>query len=349
MAFQGTNIVVSYDGTQEINTNDSASFASGGISIGMYSDATPYALSLSNVVVVPLVADDSYSLNAGTTLNVPASGVLGNDTDVYGTGLTAILVSGPAHGILSLTNNGGFSYTPTNNFAGTDSFVYRANSGATNLGTGTVTITVIPVLTVTASNQTRAYGTSNSVSTVGYSGFVNGDGTNVLTGVPMISTAAATNSPVGSYAITISQGTLSATNYNFVFVNGTLTVTQAVLTITSGMSANNKTYDGTTTATISSNNAVLNGVLAGDVANVRLSTNGYSATFASAGVASGIGVTVGGLTLTGAVATNYTLTQPAGLTANITAAGVTITSGMSANNKVYDGTTTATISSNNVV
>jgi hypothetical protein len=174
MAFQGTNIVVSYDGAQEINTNDSASFTSGGISVGMYLDPTPYTLSVSNVVVAPLVADDSYSLNAGTTLNVPASGVLTNDTDVYGAGLTAALVSGPAHGILSLTNNGGFSYTPTNGFTGTDSFVYRANSGAINLGTATVTITVIPVLTVTASNQTRAYGTTNPVLTVGYSGFVNG-------------------------------------------------------------------------------------------------------------------------------------------------------------------------------
>ena len=67
---------------------------------------------------------------------------------------------------------------------------------------------------------------------------------------------------------------MSATNYSFVFVNGTLTVTQAALTITSGITANNKTYDGTPGATISSNNVVLNGVLAGDAANVRLSTNG---------------------------------------------------------------------------
>ena len=36
----------------------------------------------------------------------------------------------------------------------------------------------------------------------------------------------------GAYAITIAAGTLSATNYNFSLVNGTLTVTQAVLTVT---------------------------------------------------------------------------------------------------------------------
>jgi len=42
------------------------------------------------------------------------------------------------------------------------------------------------------------------------------------------------------------------------------------------------------------------------------------------------------------------LPSPAGLTAHITIKGVTITSGITANNKTYDGTTVATISSNNV-
>ena len=349
MAFQGTNIVVSFDGTQEINTNDSASFASGGINVGMYSDTTLYTLLVSNVVVAPLVANDSFTAGENTTLNVSAPGILTNDTDVYGAGLTAALVSGPAHGTLTLTNNGGFSYTPTTSFVGTDSFIYSANSGATNLGTATVTITVIPTLTVSVNSTNRVYGTTNPVFTVGYSGFVNGDGTNVLTGAPIITTTATTNSPVGNYAITISQGTLSATNYNFVFVNGTLTVTQAVVTVASGLGANGKPYDRTTAATITSNNVVLAGVLAGDASNVKLSTNGYVANFVSPNVGTGIGVTVSGLTLTGSAAGNYTLSQPTGLSNSITALGVTISSGITANGKPYDGTTTATLSSNNVV
>ena len=81
---------------------------------------------------------------------------------------------------------------------------------------------------------------------------------------------------------------------------------------------------------------------------MELSTNGYVANFASAGIGTNKAVTVSGLTLTGSASTNYTLTQPTGLTANITG-GVTISSGISANNKVYDGTTAATIRSNNVV
>ena len=73
------------------------------------------------------------------------------------------------------------------------------------------------------------------------------------------------------------------------------------------------------TATLSSNNVALLGVVPGDA--VSLNTNGYVANFASAGVGSGIAVTVSGLTLSGASAANYALIQPASLTANITAAG----------------------------
>src|SRR6185295_12083422 len=99
----------------------------------------------------------------------------------------------------------------------------------------------------------------------------------------------------------------------------------------------------TTAATIRSNNVALAGVLSGDT--VALSTNGYTASFASASVGAGQVVTVSGLSLTGSAAGNYTLTQPS-LTASITPAAVTISSGISADNKVYDGTTAATIRSN---
>jgi hypothetical protein len=128
-----------------------------------------------------------------------------------------------------------------------------------------------------------------------------------------------------------------------------LNLTKAGVTISSGLAANNKPYDGTTMATLSSNAVVLTGVLPGDMANVRLSTNGYGANFTSAGAGTGITVTVSGLSLTGSAAGNYTLTQPAGLTANIAKAEVTISSGLTANNKTFDWTTTATLSSNAVV
>ena len=96
----------------------------------------------------------------------------------------------------------------------------------------------------------------------------------------------------------------------------TQTVNPAMVSITSGLTANQKIYDGTAAATITSNNVVLAGVLAGDAANVALSTNGYAAVFASASVGTNKVVTVSGLALSGSAAGNYTVAQPT-LTANI--------------------------------
>ena len=96
---------------------------------------------------------------------------------------------------------------------------------------GTLTVTQA-VLTVSANPQSRLYGTTNPVLTVTYSGFANGDTTNVISGQPDLSTAATLASPVGAYDIVVGLGSLSATNYSFSLTNGTLTVGKALLTVT---------------------------------------------------------------------------------------------------------------------
>src|SRR5207237_6242747 len=113
----------------------------------------------------------------------------------------------------------------------------------------------------------------------------------------------------------------------------TANITVKALTVT-GITANNKVYDGNATATLNTASATLVGVVGGDI--VTLNTAGATATFANKNVGTGKAVTVSGLTLSGTSAGNYTLTQPAGLTANITVKTITVT-GISANNKVYDG------------
>ena len=96
---------------------------------------------------------------------------------------------------------------------------YQATFVSTNIGV------ISPVtLTVTADNKTRWFGAANPILTAQLSGFVGGDTTNVLIGSPNLSTLAAPDSPPASYPIIASVGTLSATNYTFAFVNGTLTV-----------------------------------------------------------------------------------------------------------------------------
>lgn len=71
---------------------------------------------------------DEYTVGRNDTLSVSAPGVLVNDVDVAGGPLTAVLVSGPARGALTLNGNGSFTYTPNANFTGFDSFIYRARN-----------------------------------------------------------------------------------------------------------------------------------------------------------------------------------------------------------------------------
>src|SRR5207249_1449879 len=85
----------------------------------------------------PVALNDSYTTAEDTTLNVAAPGVLANDSDVDGDSLSAVLVSQPTHGSLTLNSNGSFSYTPSANYNGTDSFTYKANDGQADSGIAT--------------------------------------------------------------------------------------------------------------------------------------------------------------------------------------------------------------------
>ena len=142
-----------------------------------------------------------------------------------------------------------------------------------------------------------------------------------------------------SVIVTDSDG-MTATNSFLMTVNpGQLSVT--------GITASDKTYDGTTNATLNTAAATLIGQgLAGS--DVTLNISGVSGAFLDQNAGTNKTVQIAGLTLNGTDAGNYILTQPT-TTANITALGVTVSSGLSANNKPYDGTTAATITSNNVV
>jgi hypothetical protein len=87
--------------------------------------------------------DDSYSTIQDTSLTVPAPGVLGNDTGASGVALTAVLVSGPAHGMLQLNADGSFTYTPNAGYTGPDSFTYQAAAGSITSNVANVSVTVL--------------------------------------------------------------------------------------------------------------------------------------------------------------------------------------------------------------
>jgi hypothetical protein len=145
LAFQGRQISAYVDGAELISAADNTPpiYSSGGVSLDMWTDVVGYVLEVDDVLVAALVADDAYTMNQNSVLNVSAPGVLANDTGVYGSALSAVAVANPSHGALTLNANGSFTYTPALGFFGTDSFIYQANDGATNLGTARVAINVV--------------------------------------------------------------------------------------------------------------------------------------------------------------------------------------------------------------
>src|SRR5438445_4245528 len=133
-----TAIVVSRPthGTLKLNTNGSVSYSPAANYHGPDSftykardgvaDSNVATVSITVVAVndPPVAAGDNYSTNEDATLTVAVPGVLANDTDVDGDALTAIVVSGPSHGTLTLGANGSVSYTPAADYNGPDSFTY---------------------------------------------------------------------------------------------------------------------------------------------------------------------------------------------------------------------------------
>jgi VCBS repeat-containing protein len=99
-----------------------------------------YIFSIENSA--PEARDDIYEAEKNTALTIEAPGVLGNDSDADADSLTAVLVSQPAHGTVTLSQTGSFIYTPSKRFTGDDTFTYKANDGTADSKAVTVTIAV---------------------------------------------------------------------------------------------------------------------------------------------------------------------------------------------------------------
>ncbi|QJX48210.1 T9SS type A sorting domain-containing protein [Hymenobacter taeanensis] len=158
-------------------------------------------------------------------------------------------------------------------------------------------------------------------------------------GVAMITVNLPSTIPSATYSNGITASFVGDNIYDSSSGANQLTVNKATVTV-SNITANNREYNATSTATLNTSNATLSGVVSGET--VTLNTSGATASFATKVVGTNKPVTVSGLGLSGTTASNYTLTQPTGLTATITAKGITIT-GVTASNKVYDGNSTATL------
>jgi hypothetical protein len=226
---------------------------------------------------------------------------------------------------------------------GTDAGNYTPNTTTTS--TADITRRAI---TVTATSSSKEY-----------------DGTNTSTGTPTVSsgsvvsgdnvtwTQSFNNKNVGTGKTLTPAGTVddgnNGNNYDVTLTPVSTGVIEAKVITFTGITADDKVYDGTTVAAIHTDNASLDGVITGD--NVTLDTSAATGQFIAKIGSKNAGINkaviIDNLVLRGTDADNYQLSSPDNITANITAKGLTVT-GITAENKAYDGSDNATLNTGNV-
>ncbi len=316
----GANRTTTFVSTTELTATISAAdiASSGTVNVGV---TTTGAASASNTQAFTIIASGS---PPSITSALTASGTYGTAFSTYtitaSNGPTSYGATGLPTGLSVNTTNGQITGTPTQ----TGTFSVDISASNTN-GTDTKTLVITigqKALTVTGiSIASKQYDRTNAATISGTpapSGVYGSDNV-TITGSPT-ATFASINVNNG-IAVTLTGnytlGGTDAAKYTLTQPSGfTANITAKPLTVT-GAVAQDKVYNGNTAATITG--ATLVGVIPGDV--VTVSGGG---TFTSANAANNIAVTAA-LTLGGAQAGNYTLTQPTGLTANITQASQTIT------------------------
>jgi biopolymer transport protein ExbD len=299
---------------------------------------------IANYTVVKNTATGGLTVNA-KALTITAS----NQSKTYGTELSLGTTAFTAPALeswdsitgVTLTSSGAAANAVVNNYNIVPSVATGTGLSNYNITYANGTLTVnAKSLTITANAQSKTYGTTFTFTGTEFttSGLVNAD---AVTSVTLTSDGAVNTAPVGNYNIVPSAAVgTGLSNYTISYVNGTLTVNPAGITVTvaGSFTANNKVYDGNTTATILNNSLTLVGVSGGDeVILVPV------VAFADKNVANGIVVSLtASSSLTGAQAGNYNLSLAGAptTTANITRKALTVTAPQVT--KEYDGLASAT-------
>lgn len=197
------------------------------------SGPTVYAVNQKALTVSGITASDKpYDGTTAAKVDVSKaqlSGVVGSD-DVQ-------LVTGGAAGTFADPNAGTGKTVTVNGLTltGTPASNYKLTPP-----TATASITQVTV-TITASSATVTYGDPVPSITPTYSGFVNNEGSSVLSMQPTCTTTYTASSNAGSAQTTSCSGA-AATNYTFKYVNGTVAVNKANATIS--VTPYSVTYDG---------------------------------------------------------------------------------------------------------
>ncbi|MDB5119054.1 MAG: Fibronectin type domain protein [Sphingobacteriales bacterium] len=264
---------------------------------------------------------------------------------IYGTPLSSTELNASVSGATGGPAPGALSYSSVlGTVLNAGTYTITATATATpDYNQAVITVNLIvskksltPVVTV--SNKVYSGTTGVAIATRTLSGVLTADAGNVSL---VNGTAAFTNVNVGTgktvnvIGLSISGSAVA----NYILATST-TVTTADITprtVSVTMAVSGKVYDGTTSATITSQ--TLGSLISVDVGKVTLS--GGSAAFTSRTAGTSRPVTGTGFSLSGVSAPNYIL--PASITTTATITKLTISGSVTITNKVYSGTTSATI------
>jgi filamentous hemagglutinin family protein len=281
-------------------------------------DITPAALRVAGIVA----------------LNTVYNGTLAADVDTQGALLTGVIgldnvQVGSIAGTYATKDVGIAKPITTSAFVltGTDSHNY-----ALVQPTG-LTATVTPfALTVSATGVNKVYDTTTSATVILTDNPFAGDLLSINSTAAFLDKNAGTGKYIAISGIAL--GGASAADYTVAgSIGAYATITPATLAITAA--GVNKVYDATSAATVNLTDTPLG--------NDAVTLVYGSASFANKNVGADKVVSVDGISASGAAATNYIISTLATTTADVTPATITQVTGVTAANKVYDGTTAATL------
>lgn len=247
---------------------------------GRFANGIGYAASEAAPVPYTLLQSQSVSFDAPTGLtygnaDVALEASASSGLPVTYTSSTPDVCSATAAGALHVVAAGACQITAAQ--AGDSTYAAAHQSRTFAIARAT--------LTVTADDKNRPYGTSNPALTATITGYVHNDPASVVSGTPTLSTTATIDSAPGEYPITTSVAGLSAANYDFVGVDGTLTVGNAPTSTTLAVSPASATLNRATALTATVSSAATGG--AAPSGTVSFYLDGASTPLASAPVVSG--------------------------------------------------------------
>ena len=352
LTISATGIDKIYDGTTTATVTLSDNRIAGDVFTATYAGATFADKNVGNGKAVtvtgisisgPDAGNYTYNTTASTTANITGLALTisatGIDKIYDGTNTATVTLSDNrlAGDIFTSTYTGatfadknvgnGKAVTVTGiSISGADAGNYTYNTTAAT----TANITGL-ALTISATGIDKIYdGTTTATVTMSDNRVAGDVFTATYTGATFADKNVGNGKPVTVTGISISG--VDAGNYTY---NTTAATTANItgLALTISATGIDKIYDGTTTATVT----LSDNRLAGDVFTATYT----GATFADKNVGNGKAVTVTGISISGADAGNYTYNTTAATTANIT--GLALTISATGIDKIYDGTTTATV------